>query len=382
MGGPAPGVGPDPESGDDAVVRPPDGAGPLDPLGGKPAPTDRVGTTGDTDAPEGVVRWGVLSTANIGRWAVNPAIHASRNGVLRAVASRDAETARAFAEAGRIPTAYGSYEALLDDPDIDAVYVPLPNSLHREWTVRAAEAGKHVLCEKPLALGATECAEMDAAAREHGVTLMEAFMYRFHPRTERVVDMVASGALGELTAIHSAFTFRLTRMDNIRMIPELGGGSLMDVGCYCVNVSRTVAGAEPVAVQAREVRASTGVDARLAGTMLFPDEVVAQFDSALDQERRETYEVAGTDAWIRVPAAFLPGTDDVFIHEHRGRNPAVDHRIDGDDEYRLMVEHFADCVLTGAPVRYTAAEAAANMRAIEALYRSARNGGTWVEPGA
>jgi predicted dehydrogenase len=150
------------------------------------------------------------------------------------------------------------------------------------------------------------------------------------------------------------------------MRPELGGGSLMDVGCYCVNVSRTVAGVEPVAVQAIEVPATTGVDGRMAGTLRFPNDVVAQFDSALDLDRRETYEVAGSDAWIRVPSAFLPGTDNVHIHEQRGREPVVDHRIRGDDEYRLMVEHFADCVLLDRPLRYPAT-------------RSARSGGTWVE---
>ena len=139
------------------------------------------------------VRWGVISTANIGRWAVNPAIQASQNGELIAVASRDEARAREFAEQGGIPIAYGSYEALLADDDIDAVYIPLPNGLHREWTIRAAEAGKHVLCEKPLALSEAECREMAAAADANGVKLMEAFMYRFHPRSELMIDMMRGG---------------------------------------------------------------------------------------------------------------------------------------------------------------------------------------------
>ncbi len=184
------------------------------------------------------VRWGVMSTANIGRAAVNPAIQASGNGSLVAVASREEARAKEFAATHGIPTAYGSYEALLDDGAIDAVYIPLPNSMHREWVIRAAEAGKHVLCEKPLALDATECEEMAAAAEDNRVVLMEAFMYRFHPRTVRVVDMVREGVLGELKAIRSSFTFRLRSLDNIRLDPDLGGGALMDVGCYCVNVSR------------------------------------------------------------------------------------------------------------------------------------------------
>lgn len=325
------------------------------------------------------VRWGVLSTANIGRAAVNPAIQASRNGELVAIASRDEERARVFAAEYGIPTAYGSYEALLDDDGIDAVYVPLPNSLHREWTVRAAEAGKHVLCEKPLALDTAECLEMAAAAEANGVLLMEAFMYRFHPRTERVVELVRSGAIGTPHAVRSAFTFRLRDRDNIRLDAALGGGALMDVGCYCVNVSRTLAGREPLRAQATGTFGDTGVDELMTGILDFGDGLVAHFDCALNLERSEAYEVAGTDGSLRVESAFLPGTDDVEIVEMRGREGAIRHAIGGDDEYRLMVEHFAEAVRTGAPLRYGPDEAAANMRAIAALYESARAGGRVVE---
>ena len=325
------------------------------------------------------VRWGVLSTANIGRAAVNPAIRASSNGTLVAVASREAERARAFAAEHDIPQAFGSYEALLEREDIDAVYIPLPNSLHREWTIRAAQAGKHVLCEKPLALDAVECAEMAAAARDAGVTLMEAFMYRFHPRTERVLEMVRSGQVGDVGAVRSAFTFRLRSPDNIPLDPELGGGALMDVGCYCVNVSRTLVGEEPVEAQATASWTERGVDASLAGLLRFPGGASAHFDCALTLERAEAYEVAGTDGQLRVESAFLPGTRDVRITEARGREGERIHTIPGDDEYRLMVEHFADCVLHDRAPRYGAEEAAANMRTIEALYRSARTGGAAVE---
>ena len=325
--------------------------------------------------PRSKVRWGVLSTANIGRVAVNPALQASSNGELLAVASRDAGRAREFASKWGIPRHHHGYEALLDDPDIDAVYVPLPNSLHRRWTIRAAEKGKHVLCEKPLALTAAECREMHAAAEANGVKLMEAFMYRFHPRSEKVLELVRGGAVGALRMIRSAFTFRLTRPDNIRLQPDLGGGALMDVGCYCVNLSRTVAGSEPIAVQAWASWGSSGVDGQMAGSLLFDGGVLAQFDCALTLERREAYEVAGTDACLSVAAAFLPGTGDVAITLHRGREAEVRHEIPGVDEYRLMVEHFADCALRDRPVRYPATEAAANMAVIEALYRSARSDG-------
>jgi len=325
------------------------------------------------------LRWGVLSTANIGRAAVNPAIQGSRNGELLAVASRDAERARAFAARWNIPRHYASYEALLDDPDVQALYVPLPNSLHRDWTIRAAEKGKHVLCEKPLALSAAECREMAAAADSNRVRLMEAFMYRFHPRTESVVEGTRRGGLGVLRSIRSAFTFRLSRPENIRLRPELGGGALMDVGCYCVNVSRTLAGTEPVEVQAWAAWGPSGVDVELMGALRFEDGLLAHFDCALTLERREMYEAAGTEVCLSVESAFLPGTGEVAVLERRGGEERR-HLVPGADEYRLMVEHFGDSVLLDQPLRYPASEAAANMAVIEALYRSARDGGRPVAP--
>lgn len=329
--------------------------------------------------PEKTLRWGVISTSNIGRRAVNPAIQASANGELLAVASRDEDRARSFAEEEGIPTAYGSYEALLDDDRIDAVYNPLPNSLHKEWTIRAAEKGKHVLCEKPLALDAAECREMDAAASANEVKLMEAFMYRFHPRTERVLEMVRSGAVGELKQIRSSFTFLLTRPDNIRWNGALGGGALMDVGCYCVNVSRTMAGREPVEVRAMANFRTPGVDEQMAGSLRFADGLLAHFDCALTMERTEVYHLMGSEGHLRIPNAFLPGTQDAVIEQFDLENNLTNLTVPGADEYRLMVEHFADCVLNHRPVRYTAQEAALNMKVIEALYESARKDGAGVK---
>jgi predicted dehydrogenase len=321
------------------------------------------------------IRWGVLSTANIGRAAVNPAIQGSRNGTLVAVASREAGRAAEFADRHAIPERHGSYQALLENPNVDAIYLPLPNSMHREWTVRAADAGKHVLCEKPLALSVAECDDMIAAAERNGVKLMEAFMYRFHPRLEQLVTMVRAGVIGRVTAIRSAFTFRLTDPANIRLNAALGGGALMDVGCYCVNVSRTVAGEEPIEAQAWAVFGPSGVDERLAGALRFPSGVIAQFDCALTMERREAVEVAGTDAALELRATFLPGKGAVEIEERRGRAAPVLHSAPASDQYRLMVEHFADCVLHDRPVRFPPADARANLAAIEALYASAKAGG-------
>jgi xylose dehydrogenase (NAD/NADP) len=320
------------------------------------------------------VRWGVLSTANIGRRAVLPAIQRSGSGELVAVASRDAFKARAFADELAIPRAYGSYDELLAAPDIEAVYIPLPNSMHREWAIKAAVADKHILCEKPLALDAAECAEMEAAARQHGVLLLEAFMYRFHPQTERVLELIRQGAVGTPRLIHAAFTFRISNPANIRLQPELGGGALMDVGCYCVNVSRTLFEAEPAEVQAYATWGTSGVDECMVASLRFADGRFAQFDCALTLSRRESYQVVGTDGQIDVPVAFLPGQSDTVIHlrNAQGETSAI---IRGIDEYQLMVEHFGECVRGRASPRYPVSEAAANMRAIEALYRSARNGG-------
>lgn len=322
-----------------------------------------------------VLRWGVLSTANIGRAAVIPAIKASGNGRLVAVASRNAERAEAFASKNGIPEAYGTYEEMLEDPELDALYIPLPNSGHCEWTVKALAAGKHVLCEKPLALNAAECREMGEAADRHGVVLMEAFMYRFHPRTERVIQMVRDGVIGPLRSIRASFSFRLRTRENIRLDPDLGGGALMDVGCYCVNVIRTLVGTEPVEVQAFANWGDTGVDEEMVGTLRFADGLLAQFDCALTLERREQYQVAGPDGHLDIASAFLPGAERTAIAEHRGRDGVTEHPIGGADEYQLMVEHFADSVLHGTPVRYSPEEASANMRVIEALYRSARDEG-------
>jgi len=321
------------------------------------------------------LRWGILSTANIGRIAVIPAIREARGCEVVAVASRELGRAREFAKENGIPEPVGSYQALLEDERVDAVYIPLPNSLHREWTVRAAQAGKHVLCEKPLAVSADDCDAMAAAAKSAGVVCMEAFMYRFHPRIDLVLDLIAGGTIGELRSVYSAFTFKLTKPDNIRLDPALGGGSLMDVGCYCVNVSRTIVGSEPLEAQAFATWTERGVDEQMAGTLRFENGVTAQFDCALSMERRECLHAAGTDGHLEVASAFLPGTGDVTIEEHHGRRESGSHLVAGADEYQLMVEHFSDCVREGKPARYPLSESAANMRAIEALYRSARNEG-------
>ncbi|MGH2376686.1 MAG: Gfo/Idh/MocA family protein [bacterium] len=318
------------------------------------------------------LRWGVLGVANIAVRAVIPAIQRARRSSLVAIASRDGARTRDAGSRFDIPHAYGSYETLLADPDVGAVYIPLPNSMHRDWTIRCAEAGKHVLCEKPLALTAGACEEMIAAAQRHRVALMEAFMYRFHPRTERVAQLIAEGAIGEPRLVRASFTFAVRDPKNIRLQADLGGGALYDVGCYGINVSRMILG-EPREAFARGHTGAGGVD-EITGAMLrFDGDRLAIIDCALRLARREEYEVVGTEGRLTVPVAFLPGVADAEIHLVRGTEHST-ISVPGVDEYQCMVEHFEDIVLSGAPMRLPPSDAVANIRVIEALLTSMRSG--------
>jgi predicted dehydrogenase len=318
------------------------------------------------------VRWGVLSVANIGVRAVIPAMLRSRNGQLVGIASRDLSRAKEAAHQLGIPRAHGSYQALLDDPEIQAVYIPLPNSMHREWTLRAAASGKHVLCEKPLGTTATECQEMIAACRQHGVTLMEAFMYRFHPRTQRVAQLAATGAVGGPRLVRVAFTFAARDpLTNIRFKPELGGGALYDVGCYGINASRMILG-EPVEVFASGYIGASGVDELVGAILRFPGDRLAIVDCGMILPQRQEYEVVGTAGRLAVRAAFLPGTADAEIDLTQGTERSTE-RIPGVDQYQCMVEHFGDVLLEGATLQLPPEDAVANLRVIEAALTSLRS---------
>lgn len=325
------------------------------------------------------LRWGVLSTAKIGLKSVIPAIQQSNNGIIAAIASRDAAAAQETAKALGISHAFGSYDALLESPEIDAVYIPLPNSLHKEWAIRAAERGKHVLCEKPFALHAAEVDEMIATANQHRVLLMEAFMYRFHPQYDKVREFIARGAIGALQVIRSAFCFRLDDLSNIRMNKELGGGSLMDVGCYCVNVSRLIAGAEPVEAQASAAFGEKShVDETLVGVLRFPNDVVAHFDSSFRTDYREWLEIQGTEGRMELERPFrshaVDGQGRITLQHKNGTRETFTTRAV--NQYQLMTEHFADAALNGKPLRYPAELDRGNMRVIDTLYESALTGHT------
>ncbi len=319
----------------------------------------------------GRLRWGILSTARIALRRVIPAILESQSAAVVAIASRELANAREVATQFGIPRAYGSYEALLDDPAVDAIYNPLPNSLHRPWTLRAAEASKHVLCEKPLALDAAEADEMVSACQHAGVLLQEAFMYRFHPQIERLQRLVRDGAVGIPWLVRSAFTFTVTRTPDIRLDAALGGGGLMDVGCYCINLSRLLLG-EPIAASASG-RYEQDVDVILAGMLRFPDDVTAQFDCGLRVPPRQFCEVVGAEGVIALPRPFLPQEDPVTISVRRGeREDRIE--IPGTNQYTRMIDAFVECVRTGRPPRFPASDAVRNMRAIDALRQSVHTG--------
>jgi xylose dehydrogenase (NAD/NADP) len=321
------------------------------------------------------VRFGILSTANIADVAVAPAIRASEHEV-HAVASRDRERAAAFAERHDVPVVCEDYDALLE-ADVDAVYVPLPNSLHAEWTCRAASEGLDVLCEKPLASDADEAVEVVQHCRNAGVTLMEAFMYRYHPRTERAVE-VAERHLGDVQHVHAAFNFPLPRdrSDDVRLDPALAGGSLMDVGCYAVSAARQFLG-EPVAADASVHDArDCGVDTSVAGTLEFADGGTATVEASFESRNHQSYRVEGTDGWLEAEDAFNPTHDDGVVLRWGTDGKSVEEQFDPVDQYRLQVEHFADCVESGEQPRTDGEEAVANMRAIDALYEAARTDGS------
>ncbi|MCC6804888.1 MAG: Gfo/Idh/MocA family oxidoreductase [Anaerolineae bacterium] len=317
------------------------------------------------------IRWGILSTANIGRERVIPAMQQTRNGRVVAVASRSLDRAHAFADDLGIPTAYGSYEELIASPDVDAIYNPLPNSEHAEWSIRCAEAGKPTLCEKPLARNAAEAQRMVDAFAERGVLFAEAFMYRFHPQSQRVKQMLDDGAVGDVRAVQAAFSFPIRSEDDIRLSKPLAGGSLMDVGCYCVNVMRFLLGSEPTDARALAViGAQSQVDETLTGILAFPGGALGHFDSSFRADFAHTYSIRGTRGTISVNQAFVmsPNGETIIRYRHDGQDEEI--RIAPANSYTLMAEDFADALLNSRPPRFAPQDAVENMRVIDRLYAS------------
>ena len=324
------------------------------------------------------LRVGVLSTADIARRKVVPGMRTADRVEVVAIASRAPGQARRVAAELGIPRAHESYEALLADSNVDAVYIPLPNHLHAEWTIAAAKAGKHVLCEKPLALSSADAQRMVDACRSEGVRLMEAFMYRLHPSWVAVRELVASGRIGRLQAIQSWFSYFNDDAANIRNIREFGGGALMDIGCYCVNVSRLLFGAEPTRVEASIRREPPdGVDVVTSALLEFGVAGVAAFTCSIRAEDDQRVDIYGTTGRISVEIPFnIPPDRPARVHLVAGGDPPVAPAVetftfDAADPYGVEAQRFAEAILDDLPTPTPPEDAVANMRVIEQIVAAA-----------
>jgi xylose dehydrogenase (NAD/NADP) len=318
-----------------------------------------------------VLNWGLLSTAHINR-ALIPPLKASKRNRLLAVASRSQATADEYARERNIPRALGSYEAMIGDPEIDVIYNSLPNHLHAEWTIKALRAGKHVLCEKPLALTLTEADAMISASRETGKVLAEAFMYRHHPQTFKVKEIVDSGMLGDLQTVRGAFTFTLTGKNDIRSRKETGGGSIWDVGCYPISFARTIMNAEPVEAFGWQVMGADGADVSFFGQLRFPNERFAQFDSGFKSPSRAQVEIVGTAGTLNIPEPFKPGPAEKIYLKRGDQTETIN--VKGRELYIGEVEDMADAILLGKQPRISLADSRGNTAVILALIESAQSG--------
>lgn len=320
------------------------------------------------------VRWGILGVAHINKRLL-PAFAKARNAELVAIASRSLPKAQAAAKEAGIPTAHGSYEAMLDDPSIDAVYNPLPNTLHDEWTRKAAERGKHILCEKPLTPTAAEARQLVDFCKAKKVCLMDGFMWPHHPRTTHLRQFLDSGAIGPVQRVTGAFTFPMRPLDpaNIRLKADMAGGSLLDVGCYPVFGIRWAFGVEPVRVYAT-ARYQFGVDVEMNGILWFADGRMASFDCGFTMPIRGQLEITGTEGVLRVPNMWVPKTEHANWFVQQGEQPEQEHVIAGADQIQYMLEDFGRVVLNGEPVRPDPEEAVRTLRLLDALARSAREG--------
>jgi xylose dehydrogenase (NAD/NADP) len=319
------------------------------------------------------VRWGILGVAKINRRLI-PAFAQARNAELRAIASRSIEKARSAAEADNIPVAHGSYEALLDDASIDAVYIPLPNTLHAEWVRKAADRGKHILCEKPLAPTAPKARAVVEYCKGKNVRLMDGFMWPHHPRTTRLKQFLSGGGIGEVRRVTGAFTFPLGLDDreNIRLRPEMAGGSLLDVGCYPVYGIRWAFGAEPVRVWAT-AEFLNDVDLAMTGVLWFSDGRIASFDCGFTLPLRQTMEIAGTQGVVTIPDLWQPARKASFF-VRRDTHLIDEAIVDGEDQIVHMIENFGRAVLKGEAVTPAPDEAVKTLAVLDALAQSARTG--------
>jgi predicted dehydrogenase len=319
------------------------------------------------------VRWGILSTAKIGREKVIPAMQAGKLCDVVAIASGNTEQGKAVAGRLNIPVVYGSYEELLNDPQIDAVYIPLPNHLHVEWAIKSLQAGKHVLCEKPIGLSVAEAKQLlHVAQQKPGLKIMEAFMYRFHPQWQQAKKMVNDGKIGELKTIQSFFSYYNVDPNNIRNQKEAGGGGMMDIGCYCVSISRFIFGKEPVSVSGNvEYDPVLETDRIASGTLDFSTGT-ATFTCSTQLTPYQRVNILGTDARIEIEIPFNAPTDKptkIWLHTKDGTEEII---FDTANQYTLQGDSFSKAILYNEPAPTPLEDAVNNMKVIEAVFESGR----------
>lgn len=318
------------------------------------------------------VKWGVLGCAAFAKSTAIPAMVRAEGVELTAIASRSLEKAEAFASEFGFARAYGSYEELLADPEIEAVYNPLPNGMHPEWTIKAAQAGKHSLVEKPFASNVAEAEQAATVVREHGVKVMEAFMWRFHPMHLRVRELIRDGAIGPVRFVRSAFTFTIARAQNVRLDAQLAGGGLMDVGCYCVSEARFLFEDEPVRVFARaDYDSEYHVDMLACGVLEFPNGR-ATFDAGFELPYRCDYEVVGSRGRIVCPNAILPGDAAEILIDRGGKTER--ESFAGINQWSLEFEHLSQCIINDTHPAYDTDDAIKQQKVLDAIYRSTRSG--------
>jgi predicted dehydrogenase len=330
-------------------------------------------------APHAGVRWGVLGAARIAVRQVIPAIQTCGRGRVEAVASRDIAAAQRVAAQFGIGRAYGSYEALVSDPEIDVVYIPLPNHLHVPWSLRAIEAGKHVLCEKPIGLTAAEAGQLaDRAARSPRLKVMEAFMYRFHPQWQRARELAAGGAIGQVRAIHTWFSYFNVDPQNVRNMKDIGGGALMDIGCYGISVARFITGREPRRVSAiSDMDPSFGTD-RLTTAVLDFGDAVGSFTCSTQLGRHQRVDIAGSEGIIEIEIPFNPPIDrrcTIVLRQGDRVEPVAVERA---NQFEREVAAFSCAIEADEPVPTPLSDAVANMQVIDAVRESAASR-RWVD---
>jgi len=327
--------------------------------------------------PQDVVRYGLLSTAQIGLNAHLPASYESKNSEITSVSSRTAARAEEVAKERNIPRWFGSYEEQLADPDTDAIINSLPNGMHAEWTIKAAEAGKHILCEKPLAVSADECQRMIDAANANNVVLVEAFTHRWNPHLRMARKLIAEGAIGDIQTIDSALCFNIAEPEgNVRFSQELAGGALWDAGCYAVYATRFVMSAEPVQVLGMSHDSGNwGIDTTFSGSMKFANGAIGNITTNMQQPFRCFITIDGSKGRIEIPGMF-EDSGPIIIKRGDGRNGEKTETIATPAPYRFVVQfdEFSECVLTGKKPEFPAEDGLRNTAVIEALYKSADSG--------